>query len=105
MLRNRQVKSRLKTLERQFQACLETNDEEAARKASAEFISALDRAAKSSIIHHNKAARKKSACAKRLSEASSSSRAPEKPDSTEQEEILEEPVNESAQGGEVAAES
>ena len=67
MLKNRQVKSRLKTLERQFQACLEGNDEEAARKASAEFISALDRAAKSSIIHRNKASRKKSACAKQLS--------------------------------------
>ena len=65
-LRNRHVKSRLKTLERQFQTCLEGKDEEAARKASAIFISALDRAAKSSIIHENKAARKKSACAKKL---------------------------------------
>lgn len=71
MLKNRQVKSRLKTLERQFQACLEGNDEEAARKASAEFISALDRAAKSSIIHRNKASRKKSACAKQLSSGAS----------------------------------
>ena len=69
-LHNRQVKSRLKTLERQFQACLEGNDEAASRKAAAEFISALDRAAKSSIIHRNKAARKKSACAKRLAGAS-----------------------------------
>ena len=66
MLHNRQVKSRLKTLERQFQICLEGNDEAASRKAAAEFISALDRAAKSSIIHRNKAARKKSACTKRL---------------------------------------
>lgn len=65
-LRNRHVKSRLKTLERQFQACLEGKDEEATRKASAEFISALDRAAKSSIIHENKAARKKSACSAKL---------------------------------------
>ena len=65
-LRNRHVKSRLKTLERQFQTCLEGKDEDAARKASAIFISALDRAAKSSIIHENKAARKKSACAKKL---------------------------------------
>ena len=73
MLHNRQAKSRLKTLERQFQACLEGKDEEAARKVAAEFISALDRAAKSSIIHRNKAARKKSACTKRLAGASASS--------------------------------
>ena len=66
MLRNRQAKSRIKTLERQFQACLEGNDEDAARKASVEFIAALDRAAKSSIIHHNKANRKKSSCANKL---------------------------------------
>lgn len=69
MLHNRQAKSRLKTLEHQFQACLEGNDEAASRKVAAEFISALDRAAKSSIIHRNKAARKKSACAKRLAGA------------------------------------
>ena len=66
MLSNRQVKSRLKTLERQFNACLDNNDEEAARKASAEFISALDRAAKSSIIHRNKATRKKASCTKKI---------------------------------------
>ena len=75
MLHNRQVKSRLKTLERQFQACLEGNDEEASRKAAAEFISALDRAAKSSIIHRNKAARKKSACSRRLAGTSVPSQA------------------------------
>ena len=46
MLRNRQTKNKLKTLEHQFNACLDSNDEEAARKASVEFISALDRAAK-----------------------------------------------------------
>ena len=67
MLHNRQAKSRIKKLERQFEACLEANDGEAARKASAAFISALDRAAKSSIIHQNKANRKKSTCSKKLS--------------------------------------
>ena len=66
MLRNRQAKSKLKILERQFNACVDSNEEEAARKASVEFISALDRAAKSSIIHRNKATRKKSSCTNKI---------------------------------------
>ena len=91
MVRNRQVKSRLKTLERQFQACLEGNDEKAARKASAEFISALDRAAKSSIVHSNKASRKKSTCAKQLSSGASSTTVVQaKPQASTQEEPEEE---------------
>ncbi len=89
MLSNRQAKSRLKTLERQFNACLDGNDEKAARKASAEFISALDRAAKSSIIHRNKATRKKSSCSQKIA------RIGESPAPVEQEHVQEEPASES----------
>ena len=88
MVRNRQARSRIKTLERQFKTCVEANDENAARKASAEFISALDRAAKSSIIHHNKAKRKKSSCSKKLAGIAVSSSA------TKSEPTGEEPVAE-----------
>ena len=93
MLRNRHSKSRLKTLEHQFQACLNGNDEEKARQASVDFIAALDRAAKSSIIHPNKAARKKSSCAKRLA-ATGESPLNEKPVDSSDGEIQEETVSE-----------
>jgi len=95
MFRNQQSKNRLKTLERKFQACLNGNDEENARQASSDFISALDRAAKSSIIHPNKAARKKSACAKRLASTGKSS-LNEKPVDSSDGEIQEETASEGA---------
>lgn len=87
MLRNRQAKSRIKTLEHQFQACLEANDEEAALKASIEFVSALDRAAKSSIIHGNKANRKKSSCSKKLARLATSSTPVAKEPTEEESEV------------------
>ena len=93
MLHNRQAKSKLKLLERQFNTCVESNDEEAARKASVEFISALDRAAKSSIIHRNKATRKKSSCSNKIARIGQTT------DSTkveqEQKDTQEEPADES----------
>tara|TARA_B100001964_G_C14164770_1_gene568509 strand:+ start:239 stop:520 length:282 start_codon:yes stop_codon:yes gene_type:complete len=84
MLRNRQTKSKLKILERQFNACLDSNDEDAVRKASVEFISALDRAAKSSIIHRNKATRKKSSCTQKIARIGQTTAKVEQEDSQEE---------------------
>ena len=64
--RNRMVKSRLKTLEKKFRACLDGEDEGEARQVAVEFISGLDKAAKSSIVHPNKVSRKKSFCSNAL---------------------------------------
>lgn len=65
-LRNRAVKSRLKTLEKSFRSVIEAGDAEAARQVERDFISALDRARKNSLAHANKIARKKAYCAKAI---------------------------------------
>ena len=65
-LRNKSVKSSLKTAVRRFRAAAETGDREAAtvelRVASRE----LDKAVSSGVIHANQAANKKSAMAQRV---------------------------------------
>ena len=62
-LRNRSITSRLKTLDKAFQASVESKDKEAATNAAKSLISALDKASKSKLVHANKVARKKSRCA------------------------------------------
>jgi len=64
--RNRAVKSRIKTLRKKALAAITAGDKEAATKASAEFSSAVDKAAKRSVIHSNKAANLKSKTAKAI---------------------------------------
>lgn len=64
--RNRQVSSRLKTLAKKLSTAEESGDTESAKVAAREFVSALDKAAKSNVIHINKANRHKSHCAKLL---------------------------------------
>ena len=59
-LRNRSVKSLLRTRERVFDEALAAGDRERAAAALREFSSALDKAAKRGVIHANKADRKKS---------------------------------------------
>ena len=63
-VRNRAVKSRLKTLAKQVQTAVETNDEPKIKAALTQAFSALDKAAKKGVIHWKTAARKKSALAK-----------------------------------------
>ena len=58
---NKQIRSRLKTLAKKAQSAAKTD---AAQKAAVEYISALDKAAKTGIIHPNKASRHKSKLAK-----------------------------------------
>lgn len=61
---NRQVRSRLKTLQKKTSAAGEGEDSAAATKTAREFMSALDKAAKTNRIHKNKASRLKSKIAK-----------------------------------------
>ncbi|MDC3335149.1 30S ribosomal protein S20 [Opitutales bacterium] len=65
-LQNRMVISRLKTLEKKFQTALESKDSSLAKDASSAFISALEKAKKSSLVHANKVSRKKSRCSAML---------------------------------------
>ena len=62
-LRNRQVKTRLKTLSKKVQAAAEAKDKDALVLASQNYISALDKAGKVGLVHHNKIARHKARCA------------------------------------------
>ena len=62
-LRNRQVKSRLKTLSKKVAAAVETKDKDALVAASKDYISALDKAGKQGLVHHNKIARHNARCA------------------------------------------
>ena len=62
-LRNRQVKTRLKTLAKKIQSAVEAKDKDALVAVSKEYISALDKAGKGGLVHHNKIARHKARCA------------------------------------------
>ena len=64
--RNRAEKSRIKTLRKKTLSAIAAGDKEAATKASSEFSSAVDKAAKRSVIHANKAANLKSKTAKAI---------------------------------------
>lgn len=64
--RNRAEKSRIKTLRKKTLTAVAAGDKESAAKASAEFSSAVDKAAKKNVIHPNKAANLKSKTAKAI---------------------------------------
>lgn len=64
--RNRAEKSRMKTLRKKTLAAIAAGDKDTAAKASAEFSSAVDKAAKRNVIHPNKAANLKSKTSKAL---------------------------------------
>ena len=66
-LRNRQVKSRLKTLYKKVQTAFASEDKDALVSASRTYISALDKAGKTGLVHANKIARHKSRCALMIS--------------------------------------
>lgn len=65
-LRNKQIKSRLKTFSKKVDAANAAGDKDALASASRDFISALDKAAKTGIVHANKVARQKARCAQLL---------------------------------------
>jgi len=62
-LRNREIKSRLKTLAKKVTAAAGSEDKDALALASKNYISALDKAGKSGLVHPNKIARHKARCA------------------------------------------
>ncbi len=65
-VRNRAVRSRLKTLVRQFRAAADAGDAQAARAAYDLAARELDKAASKGVMHRNTAANRKSGMAKRL---------------------------------------
>ncbi len=65
-VRNKAVKTRLKTLKKKFTTAVESGDKESVRTAGSAFASAMDRATKSGVVHRNAAARAKSHVAKAL---------------------------------------
>ncbi|HKC29535.1 MAG TPA: 30S ribosomal protein S20 [Jatrophihabitans sp.] len=64
-LRNKSVKSSLKTAIRRFREAADTGDREAAMEAMRTASRQLDKAASKGVIHANQAANKKSAMASR----------------------------------------
>ncbi|MBC7105449.1 MAG: 30S ribosomal protein S20 [Firmicutes bacterium] len=68
-LRNRSVKSAVKTAIRKFERALTAADLELARRYFREAVIRIDKAAGKGILHKNTAARKKSRLARRLNRA------------------------------------
>ena len=69
-LRNRQVKSELKTLSKKFQDAVNAGDKEAATVCYIAYTGALDKAALKGTIHKNNSNRKKAQIGKALSQLS-----------------------------------
>ncbi len=67
-LRNKSVKSSLKTAVRKFREAADTGDLEAANTALRTASRQLDKAASKGVIHANQAANRKSAMAKKAAE-------------------------------------
>jgi small subunit ribosomal protein S20 len=65
-LRNKAVRSRLKTFTRRFHAAAEGGDRDAAEVAYREAAREYDKAASKGVIHRNTAANRKSGMAKQL---------------------------------------
>ncbi|AEB76515.1 30S ribosomal protein S20 [Clostridium botulinum] len=66
-LRNKMIKSALKTQIKNFEVAVANNDLNEAKSAYTTVVKALDMAAAKGILHKNKAARKKSRLASKLS--------------------------------------
>jgi small subunit ribosomal protein S20 len=69
-LRNRQVKSAIKTLFKKLDADVGNNDRESATTLATELAKSIDKAAAAGVIHKNNAARKKSRVARTLARLS-----------------------------------
>jgi small subunit ribosomal protein S20 len=69
-LRNKAVKSELKTAVRRFREAADSGDAASATSALANASKLLDKAASKGVIHKNQAANRKSAMAKKVSSSS-----------------------------------
>lgn len=67
-VRNKSVRSRLKTLSKRFTDAAEGDDRDAAQEAYRVASQAFDKAAAKGVVHKNKAANQKARLAKRLPE-------------------------------------
>jgi small subunit ribosomal protein S20 len=65
-LRNKAVKTRLKTLQKKYFAAVAAKDAAAAKTAGIAYVSAIDRAVKSGVVHRNAANHAKSGAAKHI---------------------------------------
>ena len=65
-IRNRRVRSRMRTFVKKADATIATGDRALAERAVRAAISELDRAAQKGVIHRNNAARRKSRLIRRL---------------------------------------
>lgn len=65
-LRNKSIKSSLKTAVRKFHTALEAGDTDTATTLARDASRKLDKAASKGVIHKNQAANRKSSIAKRL---------------------------------------
>jgi small subunit ribosomal protein S20 len=70
-LRNKSVKSSLKTAIRKYRAAAEAGDVDTAATLARDASRALDKAASKGVIHANQAANRKSAMAKKVAQLSS----------------------------------
>ncbi|MCB1078015.1 MAG: 30S ribosomal protein S20 [Verrucomicrobiae bacterium] len=66
-LRNKALKSRVKTFRRRVNAAIEAGDAKAAQDALGDLASAADKAGRSRVIHPNSASRLKSIYSRRIS--------------------------------------
>lgn len=67
-LRNKRIKSLLKTSIRRFEEALQSGDQEAARNKLDAAVRQIDKAAAKGIVHKNNAARKKSSLCRKYNQ-------------------------------------
>ena len=77
-VKNRTIKSRLKSLERRYADLLKAGKKDEANSTLREVASAFDKAAKSGVIHSATASRKKSRLTRRLAREGAAPAAPAK---------------------------
>lgn len=65
-LRNKAVKTSLKSLHKKYVTAVKANDAAAAKAAGIEYSSAMDKATKSGVVHKNAAARAKALVSKHV---------------------------------------
>jgi len=68
-LRNKRIKSLVKTSIRRFEAALQDGDEEEAKYMFNRAVRQIDKAAAKGILHKNNAARKKSSLSRRFNQS------------------------------------
>jgi small subunit ribosomal protein S20 len=69
-VRNKGVKTALKTLHKKFEAAVAANDAATAKSIGTAYASAMDRATKSGVVHRNAASRAKAHVSKHVLAAS-----------------------------------